>query len=1130
MLTSMQKTKIMKNKITTKVFHFTKTIVCFLLLFASSVYAQDPAQYGTPYTGVPDPRDANIYQVHIRPHSASGTLAAVTSDLDRIKSLGINVLYLMPIYPYGTDSRSSNSPYCIKDYKSVGSEYGTLTDMRNLVDAAHAKGMAVMLDIAVNGTSWDHPWTVSHPEYYQRTGTTINQLANFSDIAALDLNNTALRAAMKDAMRYWIFAANIDGYRCDFANNPPIDFWTEIISNLRGITSHNLLMLAEGDRLQNFQAGFDMNFGDKWFYDALKNVAGGGPVSTRFQTTNDMEYTYATGSQQEVRWTANHDSENNSDTAPFTVFKSNAGVVANFLVSGYMKGVPFLTSGQEVAFNQVIPWPYTTVKINWSNTAATPEFAKILNFRNSSAAIRRGTMTPYASDDICAFTKTLGTEKVIVMTNLRNASKTFVIPAALAGTYKDAYTGATVTLVSGATQSFNAFQYIVLTNTNVATVAVTGVSVSPTTATVGLGSTQQLIATLAPANATNQNVTWTSSNTAVATVNATGLVNAITAGTTTITVKTVDGNKTATSAITVAAIPVASVSVSPTTANLYAGNTQQLSATIAPANATNKAVTWSSSNTAVATVNSSGLVTAVSTGTANITVTTQDGSKTAIAAITVNPNTNFTVYFYKPSTWGTGIKIYYWSALPTGILADASWPGVNMTDAGNGWYSYTFTNVTSTNLIFNDGTSQSADLSRNKTGWYMNATWYDSNPGTVVAVTGVTLSPTTASLLVGATQQLTPTVAPATATNKTVTYSSGNTAVATVNASGLITAVAAGAATITVTTQDGAKTATCAITVTASNVAVTSVSLSPTTASLSVGGTQQLTPTILPANATNKTVTYSSSNAAIATVNTSGLITAVANGSATITVTTVDGSKTSTASITVSTATGTYYTIKNRWTGAYLSDAGVNVGYGATASNNNYKWQKIAIDATYYVLKNVATGELINIEGQTGTVQCNITDTTFWSAQWSSDNVDGTWIRIRNRWQSGNIIHVENQTGFAQYGNSQDGWFSAQWQLETTTVSGLTAKSALNVEEVSVEEKTVTIYPNPSTENQFQVVLPELESGDVASITVSDMNGKTVLTEKLSTSGQINHHLSSGIYIVNINSKGFNVNKKLIVK
>ncbi|SHG12190.1 Ig-like domain-containing protein [Flavobacterium johnsoniae] len=1038
----------MKIKITTRLFHITKALICFLLLFASSVYAQDPPQYGTPFAGVPDTRDVNMYQVHIRPFSASGNLAGVTARLDNIKALGTNVIYLMPIFPHGTDSRSSASPYCIKDFKAVGSEYGSLADLRTLVDGAHSRGMAVILDIAINGTSWDHGWTVSHPEYYKRTGTTIQQLGNFSDIAALDLNNSATRAAIKDAMRYWIFAANIDGYRCDYANNPPLDFWSEVNSNLRSISSHNLLMLAEGDRQENFQVGFDMNYGDRWFHSGLYDIANGGPVSQRLQDQSTYEYAKATGNQQIVRYTGNHDTYTNDDGVrrPFVAFKNHNGIVANFLVSAYMKGVPFLMSGQEIDYEPKTDWPWTNFKFNWSqNPTAAADFAKILNFRTASAAIRRGDLTTYANDDISIFTKTLGSEKVIVMSNLRNASKSYVIPAALAGTYVNPYNNnASVTLTAGSTRNFAAFEYLVLTNTNAPVVAVTGVSVSPATVTVGLGTTQQLNAAIAPANATNQNVIWTSSNTAVATVNASGLVTAVAAGTATITVKTVDGNKTATSAITVAAIPVSSVAVSPTSASLYAGNTQQLSATISPANATNKNVTWSSSNTAIATVNSSGLVTAVSAGTATITATTQDGNKTASAAITVNPNTSFTVYFYKPSNWGTGIKIYYWNALPTGVLANATWPGVNMTDSGNGWYSYTFTNVNSTNLIFNDGTNQTADLSRNKTGWYMNSTWYDSNPGT--------------------------------------------------------------------------------------GVAVTSVSLSPSSASLNAGGTQQLTPTILPANATNKSVTYSSNNTAVATVNSSGLITAVANGTATITVSTVDGNKTSTCIVTVSTTSGggNYYTIKNRWTGAYLSDAGTNTGYGTTVSGNNYKWQKIAIDATYFVLKNVATGELMNIEGQTGNVQCNITDTTFWSAQWSSDYIDGTWVRLRNRWQTGNIIHVENQTGSAQYGNSQDGWYSAQWQLEPTTVG--TGKSTLKIEEVSETEQVISIYPNPSVNNEFNVVLPELESGDMASISVSDINGRTVLTERLSSSGKIDHRLASGIYIVNIVSKNYKTTKKLIVK
>lgn len=442
---------------------FTSFLFCIAFFFSAAVSAQDPAQYGTPFSGVPDPRDVNMYQVHIRPYSAAGNLQGVISRLDAIKNLGINVLYVMPVYPHGTDSRSSNSPYSIKDFKSVASEYGTLSDFRALVDGAHSRGMAVMLDFAVNGTSWDHPWITQHPDWYNQSGGAIQQLGPFADVAGLNFNNTSMRAALVDAMRYWIFAANIDGYRCDFANNPPLDFWTNTINNLRGITSHKLLMLAEGDRLQNFQTGFDFNFGDKWYYDALKPVANGTSVG-QLQTTTNTEYTYAAGSQQEVRYTANHDTET-SETA-IGVFKSHAGVVANFLVSGYMRGVPFLTSGQEVDFNQTIPWPYTSVKINFgANTGAAADFTKVLNFRNSSNAIRRGTMTNYSDANVCAFTKTAGTEKVVVMTNLRNGASNYVIPSAFAGSYKDAYSGASVTLTSGAAQSLGAFQYIVLTNT-----------------------------------------------------------------------------------------------------------------------------------------------------------------------------------------------------------------------------------------------------------------------------------------------------------------------------------------------------------------------------------------------------------------------------------------------------------------------------------------------------------------------------------------------------------------------------------------------------------------------------------------------------------------------------------------
>ena len=178
-----------------------------------------------------------------------------------------------------------------------------------------------------------------------------------------------------------------------------------------------------------------------------------------------------------------------------------------------------------------------------------------------------------------------------------------------------------------------------ITSCDVAIVDVTGVTLAPTTASLLVASTQQLTPTVAPANATNKNVTYTTSNSAVATVSASGLITAVSAGNATITVTTQDKAKTATCTVTVTSgIAVTGVTLTPSAASLNVGATQQLTATVSPANATVKTVTYSSSNNAVATVSASGLVTAVSAGSANITVTTTNGSKTAVSAITVNQN------------------------------------------------------------------------------------------------------------------------------------------------------------------------------------------------------------------------------------------------------------------------------------------------------------------------------------------------------------------------------------------------------------------------------------------------------------------------------------------------------------
>jgi uncharacterized protein YjdB/beta-glucanase (GH16 family) len=222
------------------------------------------------------------------------------------------------------------------------------------------------------------------------------------------------------------------------------------------------------------------------------------------------------------------------------------------------------------------------------------------------------------------------------------------------------------------------------------TVAVTSVAMSPTAASIAVGTTRQLTGTISPTNATNQGKTWNSSSTAVATVSASGLVTAISTGTATITVTTSDGAKTATCAVTITAatVVVTSIAMSPTTASIAVGATRQLTGTISPTNATNQGKTWTSSNTIVATVSASGLVTALSLGTTTITVTTSDGAKTATCAVTVTAATciataatgDYTVqvststsnpsltFIPSRTNVGAGICILYYGTSATAVL------------------------------------------------------------------------------------------------------------------------------------------------------------------------------------------------------------------------------------------------------------------------------------------------------------------------------------------------------------------------------------------------------------------------------------------------------------------------------
>ena len=247
-----------------------------LLLIASTTFAQTgitvsyPPQYGKPFKGVPDRRDVTMYQVNMRSFSKKGDFQAVIDRLDSIKALGVNVIYLMPLFPVGV-LKATNSPYATRDYDSVGTEFGTLDDLRTLVDGAHKRKMAVLMDIVANHTSWDHPWIANKGWYKQDSAGNIKYPQNWRDVAQLNFENQDMRLALITSMKSWVYKANIDGFRCDYADGPPLDFWKQALDTLKTISNHKLLMLAEGSRPGHFAVGFDYNFGFN-FFGNLKSI------------------------------------------------------------------------------------------------------------------------------------------------------------------------------------------------------------------------------------------------------------------------------------------------------------------------------------------------------------------------------------------------------------------------------------------------------------------------------------------------------------------------------------------------------------------------------------------------------------------------------------------------------------------------------------------------------------------------------------------------------------------------------------------------------------------------------------------------------------------------------------------
>ena len=400
-------------------------------------------QFGTPYTSTPAPEDCSLYQVNFRAFGPPGNFAAVQGRLDSIRALGINTLYLMPVYPIGA-LKSVNSPYCVKDYLSVNTGFGDLTGLRTLVAEAHKRNMAVLFDWVADHTSWDNAWIANKTWYKQDGGGNIISPPNtgWNDVAALNFTNTDMREAMIRAMKYWVYQANIDGYRCDAADFVPADFWRQAIDSLRAIPTHKLLLFAEGTRPDHFTAGFDLVFGMGFYYNMVGNVFGKGGSVRSIDSVNTVEYASANAAGRVVRYTSNHDVDN-SDGTPLDLLGGRTGSLAAFLASSYMPGAPMIYNGQERGCPIKLNFFNNSTTIDWTlNPDILAIYKNIIGYRNNKTSLRKGSLQVYSNNDILVFTRSLPGDTVLVIVNLRNSPSSYTTPAALTiAAWKNAFDG-----------------------------------------------------------------------------------------------------------------------------------------------------------------------------------------------------------------------------------------------------------------------------------------------------------------------------------------------------------------------------------------------------------------------------------------------------------------------------------------------------------------------------------------------------------------------------------------------------------------------------------------------------------------------------------------------------------------
>ena len=413
-------------------------------------------------------RNASIYQINTRQFTKEGTFKAATAQLPRLKELGVDILWLMPIHPIGEAKRkgSLGSPYAVRDFRTVNPELGTLDDFRIFVQQAHVLGLRVIIDWVGNHTSWDNVLMTQHPDWYARDADGKVQPTpwfNWDDIIDLDYSKPELRRYRTDAMKYWVKDVGIDGYRVDAAGLVPQDFWDNASRELRAIKP--VFMLAEWESRDLHRDAFDASYAWTW-WDALHDIAQGKADASRMNVYYAWGQKFYPRQAYRMLYTTNHD-KNAWDGTEFDMF--GPAVDAAIVFSFVSEGIPMIYNGQEAGSTKRLAF-FERDPIEWKPSPYLALYQKLLALKKNNSALWNGEygaqmvqVPNQQPKQVFSFVRDNGKDKVFVVLNLSGQPATPAFEKTLHhGAYRDFATGAKVAVNAGSSFDMAPWSFRVL--------------------------------------------------------------------------------------------------------------------------------------------------------------------------------------------------------------------------------------------------------------------------------------------------------------------------------------------------------------------------------------------------------------------------------------------------------------------------------------------------------------------------------------------------------------------------------------------------------------------------------------------------------------------------------------------